>query len=223
MEAQLSRRILGLPFRVIASALALMFYQCSTLAVLCKSYLEIQQEQVVIQSNEYACGAAAVATLMQYFYSVQVSESDVLNLVEESMRSRGVSPEESHGLTAFDLKEASQQLGVEMAGYLVGQSELDDYFARGGLPVIAHLTNPRKHFVVVIGIRNAFVLIADPAWGKRIVGCSEFETLRERRGVVLVPLPSRQKAGVARDAQSDALFEMERILSHLQALGEEMM
>ena len=88
--------------------------------------------------------------------------------------------------------------------------------------MIAHLTNPQKHFVVVIGVRDTFVLIADPSWGKKILEYSEFDALREPRGVVLIPLPSQREAEIARAAQKVALLEMDRILGQLRALREEM-
>jgi len=219
-------RMTGSSYRIrlitsLVCMLALTANQHLSLAVSCMSHIEIRQKEVVIQSTEFACGAAAVATLMQYFFSIQVSESEVLARAEASMLLRGANPEEAHGLTAFDLKAASHAFGIGMAGYCINQGELADYFARGGLPVIAHLTYPHKHFVVVIGIRGTLLLIADPAWGQRVVGCSEFDSMRTERGVVLIPIPSQQRAEIAKAVQGQALLEMDGRLNQLQIIREE--
>ena len=154
------------------------------------SYLAIRYTDVIEQSNEYTCGAAAVATLLTYFYDIPVSERDVLNLVYESMRVRGEKPEQGHGLTAYDLKEALESKGVETKGFLVKPAALQDYFARGGLPVIIHLTKPEKHFEVAVGMIGDQVVIADPSWGRSVIPLTELAKQRGYDGVILVPIPS---------------------------------
>ncbi len=152
------------------------------------SYLDLRYIGVIEQSNEYTCGAAAVATLLTYFYGVSTSESDVLNLVYEAMRARGEKPSQEQGLTAYDLKEALKAKGITSKGFLVKPAALQDYFSRGGLPVIIHLTKPEKHFEVAVGMIGDQIVIADPSWGRSIIPLSELVKQRGYDGVVLVPI-----------------------------------
>ena len=154
------------------------------------SYLDLRYTNVIEQSNEYTCGAAAVATLLTYFYDIPVTEQDILSLVYESMRTRGEKPEQGRGLTAYDLKEALEAEGVETKGFLVKPAVLQDYFTRGGLPVIIHLTKPEKHFEVAVGMIGDQLVIADPSWGRSVTPLTLLVEQRGYGGVVLVPIPS---------------------------------
>ncbi len=158
------------------------------------SYLDLRYTDVVEQSNEYTCGAAAVATLLTYFYGIPTSERDVLNLVYESMRTRGEKPEQGRGLTAYDLKVAMEAKGLKTKGFLVKPAALQDYFARGGLPVIIHLTRPEKHFEVAVGMIGDHIVIADPSWGRSAMPLMLLVKQRGYDGVVLVPIPSSELA-----------------------------
>ncbi len=149
------------------------------------SYLDLRYTDVIEQSNEYTCGAAAVATLLTYFYGIPTPESDVLNLVYSSMRARGKKPRPGQGLTAYDLKEALKGKGITSKGFLVKPSALQDYFARGGLPVIIHLTKPEKHFEVAVGMIGNQIVIADPSWGRSVIPLTLLVKQRRYDTVVL--------------------------------------
>ncbi len=154
------------------------------------SYLSFRYTGVVEQTDQYTCGAAAVATLLTYFYGISTSENDVLKLVYASMRARGERPTQGKGLTAYHLKEALTVQGVPSKGFLVKPAALQDYFVRGGLPVIIHLTKPEKHFEVAVGIIKEQIVLADPSWGRSVVPLTELVEQRGYSGVVLVPIPS---------------------------------
>ena len=186
------------------------------------SYLDLRYTDVIEQSNEYTCGAAAVATLLTYFYGVSTSENDVLNLVYEAIRARGEKPSPEQGLAAYDLKEALKAKGIEAKGFLVKPAALQDYFARGGLPVIIHLTKPEKHFEVAAGMIGNQIVIADPSWGRSVTPLTLLVKQRGYDGVVLVPIPSstlaRQVAARQRETLEWAALHLTRLAQLRESL-----
>ena len=122
----------------VALGLWLVIICCFALAKAPSSYLDLRYTNVIEQSNEYTCGAAAVATLLTYFYGIPVTEQDVLSLVYSSMRTRGEKPEQGRGLTAYDLKEALEAEGVETKGFLMKfgplQEEIRTVWFLGNFP-----------------------------------------------------------------------------------------
>ena len=204
----------------VALGLWLVIICCFTLARASSSYLDFRYTNVIEQSNEYTCGAAAVATLLTYFYGIPVTEQDVLSLVYSSMRTRGEKPEQGRGLTAYDLKEALEAEGVETKGFLVKPAALQDYFTRGGLPVIIHLTKPEKHFEVAVGMIGDQIVIADPSWGRSVTPLTLLVKQRGYDGVVLVPIPSSTLARRVAARQQETLKWAALRLTQLAQLRE---
>jgi len=184
------------------------------------SYNVLRYRDVVEQTSEYACGAAAVATILTYFYGVSASETDVLELICASMRARGERPTQGQGFTAYDLKEALTASGVASKGFLVKVAALQDYFARGGLPVIIHLTKPQKHFEVAVGMLGDQIVIADPSWGRSVVPLAELVEQRGYSGVVLVPIPSSETVLQVTSRQQDVLGWATQQLASLSQLRD---
>ena len=186
------------------------------------SFHELRYEGVVGQTSEYTCGAAAVATILTYFYGISTSESEILNLAEEAMQMRGEEPSQGRGLTAYDLKKGLEAEGIEVKGFQVTPQALRDYFARGGLPVIIHLTNPEKHFVVAVGMAGNQIVLADPSWGRSIIPFTVLISARGYSEVVLVPIPSPELAIRAEIEQKKTLVWAQDRLIALAWLREDL-
>ena len=165
----------------------------------------------VPQTTDYSCGAAAVACLLQVYYGIPVTEQEILSLAERQMLARGEEPGVDRGLTAYDLK---------MAGYELTHNQLEDYFQRGGLPLIAHVTRPQLHYLVVIGMADGHILLSDPAWGRYIAPLRELVDVRAMSGVVLVPLPNGEQVARVKNEQETALEWMRSRVSQLNLLRE---
>jgi len=178
---------------------------------------DLKYSGTVPQTTDYSCGAAAIACLLDLYYGLHSSERGVLELAEQSMRARREHPGQERGLTAYDLRAASEALGMPMVGYRVDLAMLEDFFGRGGLPILVHVTTPRRHYLVIIGLYNGYALVADPAWGRCIVPTSDLAEYREMSGVVLVPLPDSDHASHARTAQAAGIAWMK---ARLVELGE---
>ena len=180
------------------------------------TYLDQKYSGVVPQTAEYSCGAAALACLLALF-GIPAGEHEVLDLVEEQMAERGEPSDSERGLSALDLRDAASSMGLRMVGYLLSIQQLEDYFARAGFPVIAHVTRPRKHYVVVVAAAERHVMIGDPGWGAYVSTMRQFAEERGPSGVFIVAMPTEEQAAIARQAQAALL---ERVAQRVACLRE---
>jgi len=180
------------------------------------SYRELRYRDVVGQSNPYSCGPAAVATLLSRYLGLEAGEGEALRLAEASLTARGEDREQP--LAALDLMYAMEAYGLEVRGYRVTAASLDDYFARGGVPVIAHVTKPQNHFVVIVGTLEDLAVLADPSWGTRVEHLSALEASLGFSGIVLVPLAEVALAERAQWRQRAVLGEVAQRLARLRSV-----
>lgn len=137
------------------------------------SLLEYRQRNMVVQKWDLSCGAAALATLLRYQHGMQVTEREVaaslINRVEyiqnpELLRIK-------QGFSLLDLKRYVTKAGLIGDGF--GGLELQNLLEMAPvlIPVRLHGYN---HFVVFRGMASRRVLLADPAWGNRILMLDDF-------------------------------------------------
>ncbi|WP_287371329.1 cysteine peptidase family C39 domain-containing protein [Oceanithermus sp.] len=183
----------------------------------------LRYTHVTGQADWYTCGAAAVSTLLTYYYGDPASEQDVLDIAFAETQASGKDPLE--GLTALSLKRALEQRGYNIKAYRVNLEQLADYFRRGGLPVVGHVTKPQLHFLVIAGVLDppgggpTQVLLADPSWGRRIVPLSELVVFKGFSGVILLAVPKSQaQLRKVRTLQTGELAWAARELARLRSL-----
>lgn len=139
-----------------------------------KSLLEMRQDRVVVQKWDLSCGAAALATLLNYQHGDPVPEREIAKALLQRQEyladpSRVLSQQ---GFSLLDLKRYVDQRGYEGIGY--GRLTLQDLLERS--PIIVPLSlHGYNHFVVFRGRRGDRVLMADPAWGNRTLRVEKFE------------------------------------------------
>lgn len=127
-----------------------------------KSLVELRFENVIRQGADLSCGAAALATLLKYFYGEDVAERDVIDGAASVGDREKI---EREGFSMLELKRYSEKLGYVSAGFKIADvNELTNL----KVPVIALVNNRGyAHFVVLKGVFDGKVLIADPAFGNR--------------------------------------------------------
>jgi len=191
------------------------------------AYRPLRYTHVTGQADWYTCGAAAVSTLLTYYYDDPATEQDVLEVAFAETQASGKDPLE--GLTALSLKRALQQRGYTVKAHRVNLEQLADYFRRGGLPVVAHVTKPQLHFLVISGIvpdprtQRPQVLLADPSWGRRIVPLEELVTFKGFSGVILLAVPkTKEQLAVVKTKQKQELSWAGAELSRLWSLRQNM-
>lgn len=144
-----------------------------------KSLKERRLRQVVPQTLDYSCGAAALATVIQYHFGYQMTETDaILGMFkhgeQEKIRRRGFS--------MLDMKRFVLQQGLQARGYRVRDVNI---LKQVNIPAITLIeTNNYKHFVVIRYTDDRFVYLSDPSWGNRKMPLADFEKYWD--GAILV-------------------------------------
>jgi predicted double-glycine peptidase len=139
-----------------------------------RSLLEMRQDGVVVQKFDLSCGAAALATILNFQHGDFVTEKEVAQgLIRrkeylenpEIVRIR-------QGFSLLDLKRYVEGRGFRGIGF--GKLGLKDLATLAPIivPIKVHGYN---HFVVFRGQRGDRVLLADPAYGNRTMSVDQFQ------------------------------------------------
>jgi predicted double-glycine peptidase len=161
------------------------------------SFGEQRWKSVVRQQLDYSCGAAALATLLQYHYQDPVPEAEII----ESMIALGDADRiRREGFSLLDLQNFAQQRGYQTRGFRIGPEVLD----RLVIPSITLVTTRGYgHFVVLKGALDDDVYLADPALGHRVMRKDAF--VEEWAGVVFF---------VAAERDDPSLSPLEQLASN---------
>jgi predicted double-glycine peptidase len=139
-----------------------------------RSLLEMRHDKVVVQQWDLSCGAAALATLLNYEHGDLVSEKEIAEgLIQrkeyiENPRLIQV----RQGFSLLDLKRYVDRRGYEGIG--LGRLTVDDLVEHAPIMVPLNL-HGYNHFVVFRGKKGNRVLLADPAWGNRTMLVDDFK------------------------------------------------
>lgn len=125
--------------------------------------------RTVRQRFDYSCGSAALATLLTYHYGMPTSEEEVLR---DMMTHGDAERIRSAGFSLLDMRDYLARRGLRSNGYRLPLARL----AQARIPGIALIdNNGYRHFVVVRGLSEDRVLIADPNLGTRTMPRVRFE------------------------------------------------
>jgi predicted double-glycine peptidase len=133
------------------------------------SLKEMRSQYVTLQEYDYSCGAAVISTLLTYYFGEPASEKDVIaGLFVKADLKKVV---ERHAFSLLDMKRFAEAKGYKALGY-----KMDfDFLAEVGKPIIVPVTiRSYKHFVIVKGIVDDRVVVADPAYGNYTVRLARF-------------------------------------------------
>lgn len=138
------------------------------------SILEIRQSNVVIQAWDLSCGAAALATILNYQHGDPISEREIAigMMTREEYLENPMIVNLREGFSLLDLKRFVDTRGYKGVG--LGQMTLKDLIADAPMIVPVNLQG-YQHFVVFRGVLGNRVLLADPAFGNRTLLRSTFE------------------------------------------------
>jgi uncharacterized protein len=134
-----------------------------------QSFQEQKYQATIAQEHDFSCGSAALATLLTYNYDIPVAEAAVFKSMIENGNKKIIS---ESGFSLLDIKNYLSRHGLDSNGYRAPLSKLVEV----RLPAIV-LINVRGylHFVVLEGVDNGRVLLADPANGMRSEPVGVFE------------------------------------------------
>ena len=138
------------------------------------SLLEMRHDRVVIQGYDLSCGAAALATILNFEHQDPIGEKEIaLGLMERDeyinqphlVRAR-------HGFSLLDLQRFVDGRGYQGVG--LGNLTLEDLVERAPIMTPVNFKG-YNHFVVFRGMAGNRVLLADPAFGNLTMPASAFE------------------------------------------------
>jgi uncharacterized protein len=139
-----------------------------------RSLLEQRQHHVVIQRWDLSCGAAALATLLNFQHGDPVSERSIAigMMSREEYLANPSLVTSRQGFSLLDLKRFVDARGYN--GIALGQLSVENLvqYAPIIVPISAH---GYQHFVVFRGLHENSVLLADPAFGNRTLSRARFE------------------------------------------------
>jgi uncharacterized protein len=139
--------------------------------------------RIVKQQLDYSCGAASMATILNEFYGMSVTEEDVLTRMGATDRS-----------SFQQLADVAPSYGVRAGGLMLSFDDLRQL----KIPAIAYVQyRGEDHFTVIRGIRrDGVVHVADPSWGNRQLTAHQFRRMWEApdtdgtpRGRILLLIP----------------------------------
>lgn len=142
---------------------------------------ELRDLHVVKQQEDFSCGAAALATLLSYYFGEATSEKEILNRLLNPLSDSEKVVKRQRGFSLLDLKRVAEMKGYRAGGFKVTFSQLMQVKA----PVMVFLEpHGYKHFAVYRGFDRGRVYLADPARGNLRMSIGRF--LDEWREIIFV-------------------------------------
>ena len=149
-----------------------------------KSLKEMRQRQMIPQTRDYSCGAASLATLLRYYYGLNVTELETIIGMFEHGNQQDI---KKVGFSLFDMKRYANALKYGADGFKVPKVE---DLKKLTIPVIVLIdTANYKHFVVVRRVDDRYVYIADPSWGNRKIPIDDFAKIWNQNIIFVVQGP----------------------------------
>ncbi len=152
-----------------------------------KPFSEVKNKNVIKQKLDFSCGSAAVATVLNYYLGLKVTEDQIINglfkvgNLELIMKRRGFS--------LLDIKRFITLLGYKAVGY---KTDIKHLQMLKKPAIVTIVLGKYKHYVVFKGVKDGRVLLADPAFGNMILPVEEFKNIWYRN-IALVVYPPGDK------------------------------
>lgn len=133
-----------------------------------KSWKTLRDRQIVKQDQDYSCGAASLATLLNGFYGQKLTEEQLLKAMDKG-----------DARASFDdMARALPKFGFRAQGFAASWEQL----ARLKMPVVVYIkVRKDDHFSVLRGISGNTVWLADPSLGNRTYSRAQFLDMWQTR------------------------------------------
>jgi uncharacterized protein len=154
-----------------------------TFSVEVKNSRQLRTENLILQQRDFSCGAAALATVVTYFWNDTVTESQVLASIISTLTREELEERIENGLSLTDLKRLAERAGYTA---ILGRLPIEK-LAESKVPLLVGITvNGFDHFVVVRGVDEKYVYLADPAIGRTRTPIKEFKKQWQKNAVLAV-------------------------------------
>lgn len=181
------------------------------------SWQALKRRNLVMQSRDYSCGAAALATIVRYYLGDDVNEQTFLRVLDTLLTPEEAEDRIENGLAMSDLRRAAVKAGYQS---VVARMTLDKLFAAKVPLLIGIDVDGYKHFVVFRGFDGFWVYLADPIRGNLRIQATEFQGQWQKNLALAVAKPGMKPNPASRLAlTADDLFlgQTNRLLIQRQA------
>lgn len=133
-----------------------------------KSWKTLRDQKIVKQDQDFSCGAASLATLLNQFYGQNTTEEAILKAMAKE-----------DGMASFeDMARVMPNFGFRAQGFAASWEQL----TRLKIPVVVYVKHRKDdHFSVLRGIDASTVWLADPSLGNRTYSREQFLEMWQTR------------------------------------------
>lgn len=150
------------------------------------SWKELRQRNVVMQRHDYSCGAAALATILRYYWQDPVGERDVVAVILNMLTNEEILDRVKNGMAISDLRQAAVKMGYQSS---IGTMSFADLCGARVPLVVPIRLQEYDHFVVYRGVADGRVYLADPIRGNVRPTVAEFCSQWQKHAVLAVAKP----------------------------------
>ena len=184
-----------------------------------KNARQLRNENVVMQQRDFSCGAAALATVLNYYWGENVSETALLLIIAKILSREELEDRVLNGLTLTDLKNVAQ-----VGGYTAVLGKLSiEKLGESKLPLVVAITvNDYDHFVVFRGMDDEYVYLADPIYGKKKEKIETFQEQWQQNAILAVIKPGeppKENSPLAVKEVEKQFFQQNRQFIQFQLTG----
>lgn len=134
------------------------------------SWKQLRDRELSKQQLDFSCGAASLATLLNFYHGVPTNEATILSLLHTN----------DAAASFQELADVARNYyGLEAQGYALSV----DMLKTVQQPVLVYLkVRGNDHFSVLRGIdENGQVWLADSGWGNRLLTAHQFKSMWSTR------------------------------------------
>ena len=147
------------------------------------SWQEIRRRNIVMQKRDYSCGAAALATVIRYYWGDKVDEDFFLKELDKILTPEEAKDRVENGLALTDLRRVAVKKGYQATMGEVTFAKL----TKSKVPVVVGITiDEHDHFAVFRGTDGYRVYLADPIRGNIRVPIWEFKSQWQKNAILVV-------------------------------------
>jgi len=126
------------------------------------SLKDLRDKNVVKQRFDFSCGAAALATLLQYGFGERVTERELLAQLFDLLTDQEKTAVRDTGFSLLHLQRVAEARGYHAAGFRLEPEQLP---LLGGPVIVFIEPHGYRHFAVLRGVHGGRVYLADPSRG----------------------------------------------------------
>jgi len=167
-----------------------------------KPLSDFQTDRLIRQAYDFSCGSAALSTLLNFYLGERFSEKQVIH----GMLQYG-DPERIKQRRAFsllDMKKFVNALGYEANGYKGSLNDLQD--SEFWPCIVPIKIFEYRHFVVVKGIHDGHIFVADPWRGHSSYTLAQFEDIWFENVMFVVSPNAKKEYHALKLREEDLLY-----------------